>query len=231
MFNIDTGLILNINYIKSINNVTILTSNYGVKIVSLPEIKINLNKYSLLDCWIFIFNQNYDCSNLCITYKKIKSFNSFINEKSYQLIKSFNKIIINYLEKISINNKNIFSFLFNLYEQLMINSNFKKVYVFFLFHSLIFQGIQFNFTNCINCNQITNLYLINYDLGGIFCKNCSLELAIINFDIVLFKKIYQLYLLNYQDINKWKVEKEELNKILNILENHCQKYNNKLIIT
>ncbi len=66
MFNIDTGLILNINYIKSINNVTILTSNYGVKIVSLPEIKINLNKYSLLDCWIFIFNQNYDCSNLCI---------------------------------------------------------------------------------------------------------------------------------------------------------------------
>lgn len=50
MFNIDTGLILNINYIKSINNVTILTSNYGVKIVSLPEIKINLNKYSLLDC-------------------------------------------------------------------------------------------------------------------------------------------------------------------------------------
>ncbi len=64
-----------------------------------------------------------------------------------------------------------------------------------------------------------------------FCKNCSLKLAIINFDIVLFKKIYQLYLLNYQDINKWKVEKEELNKILNILENHCQKYNNKLIIT
>ncbi len=53
MFNIDTGLILNINYIKSINNVTILTSNYGVKIVSLPEIKINLNKYSLLDCWNF----------------------------------------------------------------------------------------------------------------------------------------------------------------------------------
>ncbi|WP_339043102.1 hypothetical protein [Spiroplasma endosymbiont of Apeira syringaria] len=52
------------------------------------------------------------------------------------------------------------AFLFNLYEQLMINSNFKKVYVFFLFHSLIFQGIQFNFTNCINCNQITNLYLI-----------------------------------------------------------------------
>ncbi|WP_338979228.1 MULTISPECIES: hypothetical protein [unclassified Spiroplasma] len=47
----------------------------------------------------------------------------------------------------------------------------------------------------------------------------------------MFKKIYQLYLLNYQDINKWKVEKEELNKILNILENHCQKYNNKLIIT
>ncbi|WP_252320267.1 hypothetical protein [Spiroplasma endosymbiont of Lariophagus distinguendus] len=75
------------------------------------------------------------------------------------------------------------------------------------------------------------MHLINYDLGGIFCKNCSLELAIINFDIVLFKKIYQLYLLNYQDINKWKVEKEELNKILNILENHCQKYNNKLIIT
>ncbi|WP_286642155.1 IS1595 family transposase [Spiroplasma ixodetis] len=145
------------------------------------------------------------------------------------MIKSFNKIIINYLEKIGINNKNIFSFLFNLYEQLMINSNFKKVYVFFLFHSLIFQGIQFNFTNCINCNQITNLYLINYDLGGVFCKNCSLKLAIINFDIVLFKKIYQLYLLNYQDINKWKVEKEELNKILNILENHCKKYNNKLI--
>lgn len=50
MFNIDTGLILNINYIKSSNNVTILTSKYGIKIVSLSEIKTKLNKYNILDC-------------------------------------------------------------------------------------------------------------------------------------------------------------------------------------
>lgn len=43
------------------------------------------------------------------------------------------------------------------------------------------------------------------------------------------KKLYQLHLLNYQDINKWEVAPVEINKIINILENHCQKYNNKLI--
>ncbi|WP_425381611.1 DNA repair protein RecO C-terminal domain-containing protein [Spiroplasma endosymbiont of Polydrusus pterygomalis] len=223
MFNIDTGLILNINYIKTSNNVTILTSKYGIKIVSLSEIKTKLNKYNILDCWIFIFNKNW-----CVPYQKVKSFN-VLNKKSYYLIRSFNKIMINYLEKDNYNDKRIFSFLFNLYEQLIINSNFKKIYVFFLFHSLIFQGIQFNFTSCINCNQIINLYLVKYDLGGIVCKNCSLELYINSFDIILFKKLYQLHLLNYQDINKWEVAPVEINKIINILENHCYKYNNKLI--
>lgn len=222
MFNIDTVLILNINYLKSNNNVTILTSKFGIKTVSLMEINTNLNKYNVLDCWIFVFNKNW-----CVSYQKVKSFNSFINKKSYYLISNFNKIIINYLTKN--NDKRIFSFLLNLYEQLIINPNFKKVYVFFLFHSLVFQGIQFNFTSCINCNQIINLYLVKYDLGGVFCKNCSLKLNINSFDITLFKKLYQLQLLNYQDINKWEVSPTEIIKIIKILENHCQEYNNKLI--
>lgn len=110
MFNIDIGLILNINYIKSINNVTILTLKYGVKVVSLPEIRTNLNKYNNLDCWTFIFNEN-----LCISYQKLKSFNHFINEKSSKLVRNFNNIIINYLQQNNYHVKNIFYFLYNLY--------------------------------------------------------------------------------------------------------------------
>lgn len=229
MFVIDKGLILNINYLKIVNNVTILTLKHGIKIISLPEIRKNLNKYNVLEYWILVFSNNFNDKNWYIFfYKKIKKMNNFINERSYHLINSFHKIAIKYLEKNNDNSQRVFSFLSNLYQQLMINSNFKKIYGFFLFHSLMFQGIQFNFSSCVNCNQITSLYMINYNLGGIFCKNCTWKLSVTDFDISLFKKIYQLYFLNYQDINKWQVANHEINKIIIILENHCQKYNNKL---
>lgn len=74
MFNVDSGLILNINYNKSMNNVTILTSKHGIKIVTLLEIKRNLNKYNIFDYWIFIFNENYYYKNWCLSYKKVKKF-------------------------------------------------------------------------------------------------------------------------------------------------------------
>ncbi|WP_308149814.1 hypothetical protein [Spiroplasma sp. AdecLV25b] len=143
MFNITTGVILKIDAYFPNRNITILTDNSGIKVVSLSNLQQYFHNYYILDVWTFIVSNNKN--EVWIPYEQLSSFKQLLkNRDILKLIYYFNKIVIN--SETKYHNNTTLNFLLNCYQELISNSsNLEKIYAFLLFHTLSLQGIQFNF--------------------------------------------------------------------------------------
>jgi len=199
MIEIDTGIILKIDQQTQQNNITFLTFNHGLINFRLDKIMIYPNKYQILDYRTLIFLPKKDLAFNCIPCAKIIDFSNIFRRKRAKDALIFNQIVINLYEKHF--NAKLFNFLLALYQELSENNDLQKIYTFFLFHCLSFQGIQFNFSNCVNCNKEVNIELINFKEGGVLCHFCLIKTNK-NLKVHFLSTISELTFLSYQDINK-----------------------------
>lgn len=224
MFNVTTGIILKINSYSPNRNITVLTDNIGIKVVSLSNLQQFQYDYHILDMWTFIVS-NDSKDEIWIPYEQQSHFKNLKNNRGIlKLIYYFNKIIINSEPKY--HNSDTLYFLLNCYQELTSNrSKLEKIYVFLLFHTLSLQGIQFNFKNCINCSCNCNIIDFNPQLGGVICYNCIVSSLLTTNSLALFTTPMKL-----DSLNNWKVNQKDLKKIIEILEWHCETYSGIPII-
>ncbi|WP_342275695.1 hypothetical protein [Spiroplasma endosymbiont of Nebria brevicollis] len=94
MFNITIGVILKIDAYFPNRNITILTDNSGIKVVSLSKLQQYFHNYHILDVWMFIVSSNSK-DEIWIPYEQLSSFKQLHkNRDVLKLIYYFNKIVI-----------------------------------------------------------------------------------------------------------------------------------------
>ncbi|WP_375318265.1 hypothetical protein [Spiroplasma endosymbiont of Virgichneumon dumeticola] len=93
MFNITTGVILKIDAYFPNRNITILTDNSGIKVVSLSNLQQYFHNYYILDVWTFIVSNNKN--EVWIPYEQLSSFKQLLkNRDILKLIYYFNNRLL-----------------------------------------------------------------------------------------------------------------------------------------